>query len=114
MKLLSDSVNPWHHYAVIIHNIKYLLANDWSVKVVHTLREGNTCADYLAKLGAHNPEVYSPIAIPPSEMSLLLLADASGTLFSRQFFLVYFSFPFPPCTKKKKRNNGQSQIDNLF
>ncbi|MCI26760.1 hypothetical protein A2U01_0047957, partial [Trifolium medium] len=46
-------------------------------------REGNTCADYLAKLGARNPEAYSPIAIPPHETSLLLLADANGTLFSR-------------------------------
>jgi ribonuclease HI len=63
IKLLSDSVNPWHHYAAIIHNIKDLLAKDWNVKVVHTLREGNACADYLAKLGAHNPEVYSPIVI---------------------------------------------------
>ncbi|PNX95640.1 hypothetical protein L195_g018833 [Trifolium pratense] len=60
-----------------------LLAKDWRVKVVHTFRENNTCADYLAKLGARNPEVYSPIAIPPNETSLILLADASETLFSR-------------------------------
>ncbi|MCI39825.1 hypothetical protein A2U01_0061057, partial [Trifolium medium] len=60
-----------------------LLAKDWRVKVIHTFREGNACADYLAKLGARNLEAYSPIAIPPHEMSLLLLADASGTLFYR-------------------------------
>jgi hypothetical protein len=28
IKLLSDSVNAWHHYAVISHNIKDLLAKD--------------------------------------------------------------------------------------
>ncbi|PNX86004.1 hypothetical protein L195_g042079, partial [Trifolium pratense] len=65
------------------YNIKDLLAKDWRVKVVHTFREGNVCVNYLAKLGARNPEVYSPIAIPPNGMSLLLLAYASETLFSR-------------------------------
>ncbi|GAU46107.1 hypothetical protein TSUD_95790 [Trifolium subterraneum] len=72
-----------HHYAAIIYNIKDLLAKDWRVKVVHTLREGNTFADYLAKLGARNDEAYSSIAIPSNGMCLLLLADASGTIFSR-------------------------------
>ncbi|GAU50646.1 hypothetical protein TSUD_333850 [Trifolium subterraneum] len=83
IKLLSEHVNVWHHCAAIIYNIKDLLAKDWRVKVVHTLREGSTCADYLAKLGACNAEAYSSIAIPPNRMSLLLLADASGTIFSR-------------------------------
>ncbi|MCI43773.1 hypothetical protein A2U01_0065011, partial [Trifolium medium] len=44
---------------------------------------GNACADYHAKFGAANPEAYSPIVDPLDGMSLLLLADASGTLFSR-------------------------------
>ncbi|PNX79472.1 hypothetical protein L195_g035458, partial [Trifolium pratense] len=45
--------------------------------------EGNACADYLAKLGANNLEAYSSMFAPPAGMNLLLLADASGTLFSR-------------------------------
>jgi hypothetical protein len=81
--LIIDSVNDWHQYATIIHNIKNLLARDWRVKVVHTLREGNACVDYLAKLGAHNLVPYAPISTPPAGMSLLLLNDASETLFSR-------------------------------
>jgi hypothetical protein len=80
--LLSDHINTWYDYAAIIHNIKDLLAKDRRVKIVHTLREGNVCTDYLTKFGARNPEAYSPIAIPPNRMSLLLLTDASGTLFS--------------------------------
>ncbi|GAU16251.1 hypothetical protein TSUD_298830 [Trifolium subterraneum] len=71
------------YWQSIIHNIKDLLARDWRVRVVHTLRKGNVCADYLAKIGAHHSEAYSTIAIPPAGMSLLLLTDASGTLFSR-------------------------------
>jgi hypothetical protein len=50
---------------------------------MHTFREGNACANYLAKIGAHNLEAYSPIVIPPDGMNLLLLADASGTLIFR-------------------------------
>ncbi|PNY09474.1 ribonuclease H, partial [Trifolium pratense] len=67
----------------IIHNIKELLARNWRVNVVHTLRDGNTCADYLAKLGARSLEAYSPLATPPVGMNLLLLANGSGTLFPR-------------------------------
>jgi hypothetical protein len=50
---------------------------------MHTLREGNACADYLAKIGVCNLKAYSPIDVPPDGMKLLLLADASGTLFFR-------------------------------
>ncbi|MCH90659.1 ribonuclease H protein, partial [Trifolium medium] len=83
IKLLSDHVNEWHHYAAIIYNIKDLLSRNWRVRLVHTLREGNTCADFLAKIEARNPEAYSRIAVPPDKMNLLLLADASGTFYSR-------------------------------
>jgi hypothetical protein len=59
------------------------MMRDWRVRLVHILMEGNTCADYLAKIGARYLEVYSPIAILLDGMGLLLLADASETLFSR-------------------------------
>ncbi|KAK2377199.1 hypothetical protein QL285_077906 [Trifolium repens] len=83
IKLIYDPVNAWHHYVAIILNIKDILARDWRVKVVNTLWEGNACADFLAKLGARSLEAFSTISMPPAEMNLLLLADASGTLFSR-------------------------------
>jgi len=83
IKLLSEPINIWHHYAAILHNIKELLARDWHVHLLHTLREGNACADYLAKMGARNLEAYTPIVVPPVEISLLLLADASGVSFIR-------------------------------
>jgi hypothetical protein len=47
IKLICDPVNAWHHYAVIILNIKDLFARDWRVKVVYTLREYNVCADFF-------------------------------------------------------------------
>jgi ribonuclease HI len=71
IKLLSDHVNGWHCYPAIIYNIKDFLARDWRVRVMHTLREGSACADYLAKIRAHNLEAYSPIIVPPDGMNLL-------------------------------------------
>jgi hypothetical protein len=100
IKLIYDPANVWHHYTVIILNIKDLLARDWRVKVVHTLWEGNVCAYFLAKFGVHNLKAFSPIVVPPAAMNLLLLADASGTLFSRFFF----PFLFAPYINKKKKN----------
>ncbi|PNX92428.1 hypothetical protein L195_g015564 [Trifolium pratense] len=44
---------------------------------------GNTCADFLAKIGACNPEAYSRKVVPPDETSLLLLVDASEIFYSR-------------------------------
>jgi hypothetical protein len=78
---------------------------DWT-ETIHNqkmkiLQEGNTCADYLAKFRACNPETYSPIVIPPNEVSLLLLADTSGTYFLNSFLLFIFFLSFPFLVPKK-------------
>jgi ribonuclease HI len=83
IKLITEPVDEWHHYAAILNNIKDILNRDWHVSILHTLREGNACADYLAKHGANNNEVFSSIAIPPAGLNLFLLADACGTSFLR-------------------------------
>ncbi|MCI96878.1 ribonuclease H protein, partial [Trifolium medium] len=67
-----DPVDEWHHYAAILNNIKDIMMRDWQVTVSHTLREGNACADYLAKYGAHNDEAFTTIASPPAGLSLPL------------------------------------------
>ncbi|PNX71600.1 hypothetical protein L195_g027480 [Trifolium pratense] len=51
------------------------------VRIAHNLREGNACADYLAKLGARNNDAFSIMASPPARINLLLLDDASETCF---------------------------------
>jgi len=58
IKLIKEPVNDWHHYAAILHYIQELLSRDWQVELVHTLREGNACADYLAKIRANSLETY--------------------------------------------------------
>jgi ribonuclease HI len=83
IKLISEPVNTWYHYAAILHHVKEILARDWQVHLLHTLREGNAYVDYLDKKGARNLEGYTPIVVPPVEINFLLLAYASGVSFIR-------------------------------
>ncbi|MCI46434.1 ribonuclease H protein, partial [Trifolium medium] len=52
VNLIKEGVTAHHRLANEICCIRKLLANDWEVILTHTLREGNACADVLAKLGA--------------------------------------------------------------
>ncbi|PNX88508.1 omega-6 fatty acid desaturase chloroplastic-like, partial [Trifolium pratense] len=49
----------------------------------HTLREGNACADCLAKMGASSDSALVILDMPPVELSLALHADAQGVVFVR-------------------------------
>lgn len=69
-----------HLYASLIWDIKDLLARVWLVEVIHTLREGNSCADFLVKFGASQDSIFVAIDHPLDGMSLLLLADSMGVL----------------------------------
>jgi len=100
IKLIFEPVNTWHHYATIIYNIKELFARDWHVHMHHTLREGNACVNYLAKLRAGSHETYRSIATTPTGISLLV--DASRISFS---ILLFFSFFSPILPKKKMHIN---------
>jgi ribonuclease HI len=54
----------------LIQEIRRLLALDWKIKVCHSYREANACADVLANMGSeHGPGIRS------SRLSSLLLAD---------------------------------------
>ncbi|KAK2448759.1 hypothetical protein QL285_008006 [Trifolium repens] len=83
LKLIYEPVDEWHHYAAIIRNIKEILDRNWQVVILHTYREGNTCADILAKHGARNNEGFTSIVVSPAGLNLCLLADASCVCFSR-------------------------------
>lgn len=50
--LLKNEVPKFHQQAALICSIKDLLQRQWEVSILHTLREGNQCADFMAKLGA--------------------------------------------------------------
>ena len=64
-----------------------------NVTVCHTLREGNHCVDFMAKLGVGSDTEMLYHVSPLDDLSNLLRMDAVGTLYSREQFL-RFSFLF--------------------
>ncbi|XP_057444631.1 uncharacterized protein LOC130736871 [Lotus japonicus] len=81
VSLILRPPSEFHENAAIIRAIGDLLNRSWEVHLQHTLREGNFCADFLAKAGARQQSEYLPVMTllldPPSfETVTLLLALA--------------------------------------
>jgi len=72
----------FHNYAVLIQDIKELF-DHVNVTICHTLREGNQCADFLAKLGASSVIDFCHHASPSEGLPRVLRIDAAGTTFHR-------------------------------
>jgi hypothetical protein len=82
VSLINGSPLKFHIYATLIQDIKDLL-NLSNTSVLHTLREGNYCADFLAKLGAASDSVLTTYVSPPEGLLPLIRNDAWGTYFPR-------------------------------
>jgi hypothetical protein len=67
---------------VLIQDIKDLIASN-SFTVIHALREGNHCADFLAKLGASSSIDFLEHQTPPYDLIDKIRIDAMGTCFLR-------------------------------
>jgi len=67
INLINGLIERYHMYVVLIQDIKYLL-HQINVTVSHTLREGNQCADFMAKLG-----VFSDFNLLLHELPLVIL-----------------------------------------
>src|ERR1044072_2929243 len=83
VSLIQTQLSQFHEYAVIVGNIKALLRREWEVRLCHTLREGNMCADFLAKAGARQDHSLEVLVSPPPGLGPLLCADAAGVSFIR-------------------------------
>ncbi|XP_024634472.1 uncharacterized protein [Medicago truncatula] len=82
VNLFSGDVSKYHVYAVIIQDIKDIIASH-NFRIFHTLREGNHCADFLAKLGASSNAALLEHEAPPLDLIRKLKIDAMGTCFLR-------------------------------
>jgi hypothetical protein len=82
INLITVNTPSYHIYAVLLQDIKDLLGSR-NFTLRHTLREGNQCADFMAKLGASSDDVLNMHPSPPVDLLPLLKLDASGTLFLR-------------------------------
>jgi hypothetical protein len=76
--LVKEGVSPFHSFANELQKICQLRSRAWTVLFEHTFREGNRCADHLAKLGAASTSSLVIISVPPLELTSLLQADAEG------------------------------------
>lgn len=86
ISLIKDPTYRIPEYANITDAINELISRDWAVSLDHTYREGNQCADLMAKMGAKNldDEIYLQ---PPAYISSLLLSDAKGTQYERPAYI---------------------------
>ncbi|XP_024636603.1 uncharacterized protein [Medicago truncatula] len=80
--LLTNSISRYHAYAVLIQDIQDLLSST-NFSIHHCLREGNQCADFMAKLGAISNIEFARHTSPPHELLPLIRLDAMGTVFPR-------------------------------
>jgi ribonuclease HI len=84
VNLIKQGVTVHHRFANEISCIRKLLNNAWEVNLTHTLREGNACADVLAKLGANSDSSLVIIDTAPSDLARPLWDDAWGVEFIRE------------------------------
>jgi len=83
VNLINEDSNHYHVYAVLIQNIKdIIISRNYSLQ--HSLREGDQCADFMAKLGASNDVDLEIHSSPPEGLLPLLQSDELGMLFLRR------------------------------
>ncbi|KAJ1430717.1 Ribonuclease H domain [Sesbania bispinosa] len=58
LSLITAPVLKFHKYSSILEGIARLVHQEWNVTFKHILREGNSCADWLAKLGVQNGSTF--------------------------------------------------------
>ncbi|KAF7824839.1 ribonuclease H [Senna tora] len=73
-----------HMYGSLIGEIRELLERNWEARLIHTLREGNQCADYLAKLGSRSNNGCYIWNSPLPALYVQLSRDAVGVMYSRK------------------------------
>jgi len=80
VNLTNGDTPRYHVYAVFIQNIKDLLESR-NYSLHHSLREGNQCADFMAKLGASTDVELTVHPLPPEGFLRLLRTDQMRNFF---------------------------------
>ena len=82
VNLISVQVSKFNAYAVLVQDIKDILATR-NYTIRHTLREGNYCTDFMAKLGATSNIELCVHSSPPHDILGMLSNDAMRVFFPR-------------------------------
>lgn len=83
LSLIQDGVHQLHPLQAVVTSIHQLVAHPWQVTFQHVFREGNECADWLAKHGANMDSTLDIWDACPQSLHLVMLADASGVIRQR-------------------------------
>lgn len=78
--ITSKSWQRYHSCAIVLEDIRALLARDWRVRFTHVWREGNRCADEMARIGCQENGRVKFWETPPSSMLLMLQEDSQCVL----------------------------------
>ena len=82
INLITGDASKFHAYAVLVQDIKDILAVH-NFCLIHTLREGDQCVDFLAKLGALSNVGFLEHLSPPHDLLDMLRNDPMGICFLR-------------------------------
>ncbi|KAL7214682.1 hypothetical protein ACSBR1_026965 [Camellia fascicularis] len=77
VQLLKEGPGDNFSFRGLVEDARIILRG-CKCEVIHVMREGNTCADALAKLGVEQPEDLLVVNEPPAEIRSLLVADMLG------------------------------------
>ena len=88
-RMVKGEVGELHHYLSIVQHIRMLIRQNCSVVFQHTLREGNSCADFLT-----NERFRTWKNLSPSSSKLWELKPLGCVWFVKIFpiFIFYFHF----------------------
>lgn len=103
LNLVSNPSNQFDLYAALIQTIKDVLKRDWTL--LHTLREGNAAADYLAKLGAQCDERWMTFEAPLVDMVTTLANDAKRCCLFETLISIFSLFFYFYLSTKKNHNH---------
>jgi len=74
----------FHVYAVLIQDIKELLEQGNVMVKYHTIKEGNQCADFFAKLGASSDVEFLRHESPSVNLKNSLQSDVAEIFYLRE------------------------------
>ncbi|GMP31341.1 hypothetical protein CsSME_00005597 [Camellia sinensis var. sinensis] len=77
VQLMKDPIASNCPFKNLVEDAK-ILFNGCECTIQHIWKQGNLCADALAKLGADQPEEMLVVNEPPAELRSYLLADLLG------------------------------------
>ncbi|XP_020206711.1 uncharacterized protein LOC109791774 [Cajanus cajan] len=78
LELVKQPIQYSHGYAGVLCHIKELMAKPWTLSLIHSWREGNMCANMLAKMGPNSRIALLELEEPPTGLEAQLFADAMG------------------------------------